>query len=188
MGGMPPLSKGSHGDVCVVMVAHFLGNLGGCVKNLDGVLELVLEGLGIREDSLGGGEAVRGAEAGGDLLLGLAQTGIELLERGLVLCKVPHVPAVLVKLLVDVIVQGGHVVSELLQSLQELLGVAGDLLSLLGEHVHPLLLQGLALGGLLEQVLCNLQNLSTLLLWVRGQEGVLGRPNGFKFLLKIEAA
>ena len=146
MGGVPSLSEGSHGDVCVVMVTHLLGNLGGAVQDLDGALQLVLEGLGVSQHGGGSLEALRGAEASGDLLLGLAQAGIELLERGLVLGEVPHVPAVLVKLLVDIVIQSGQVVPQLLEPLQELLGVAGDLLSLLGEHVHLLLLQGLALG------------------------------------------
>merc|ERR1719232_31698 len=145
MGGVPSLSEGSDGDVRVVVVTHLLGNLGGAVKDLDSALQLVLEGLGVSQHGGGSLEAVWGAEASSDLLLCLAQAGIELLERSLILGEVPHVPAVLVKLLVDIVIQSGQVISELLEPLQELLGVAGDLLSLLGEHVHLLLLQGLAL-------------------------------------------
>ena len=71
MGGVPSLSEGSHGDVCVVMVTHLLGNLRGAVQDLDGVLQLVLEGLGVSQDSVGSFEAVWSAKPGGPLLLGL---------------------------------------------------------------------------------------------------------------------
>ena len=110
------------------------------------------------------------------------------MEGSLVFSKVSDISTVFVKLFVDVIVQGGQVITKLLQSLQELLGVAADLLALLGEHVHLLLLQGLALGSLLEEVLGQLQDLATLLLWVRWQQSISLTADGLKLLLKLRNA
>ena len=79
MGVVPSLSEGSDGDVCVFMVTHLLGNLRCGVKNLDQVLQLDLEALGVSESVLGCHQAVRSTKTCGHLVLGINQAGVEFL-------------------------------------------------------------------------------------------------------------
>ena len=88
MSVVPSLSEGSHGDVSVLMVTHLLRDLSSSVQHLDQVLQVGLELLSISQNILSTDQGVRGAEAGGDLLLGVHEARVELLQRSRVLSKV----------------------------------------------------------------------------------------------------
>ena len=80
MGVVPSLSKGRHCDVRVLMVTHLLGNLGCSIKNLDQVLQLDLETLGISKSVLCCHQTVRSTKTCSDLVFSINQARVEFLN------------------------------------------------------------------------------------------------------------
>merc|ERR1712130_855338 len=120
-------------------MAHLLSYLGCIIKDLDKILQAGLEVDSISKGILSISQRPWLVQTRIDFVLRLHQFRIELLQTCLILCIVPNISTVLIKVVIKVIIKFGESVSEVFQSLQEVLGVLGHLLTILRKHISPLI-------------------------------------------------